>query len=96
VSRYLTQAAAGLHDLAGALDGLRPPEAIAADADNLGSALADYGAGLQSLADEVGHDDTFQTALSANQKLVRQLNDIAERATRLVAKLGIAGCQLAA
>jgi len=96
VSDYLTQAADGLHDLADGLDGLRPPEAIAADADKLGAALADYGAGLQSLADEVAPDDTFQTALSANQKLVRQLNDIAQRATVLVAKLEIDGCQLAA
>lgn len=96
VSDYLTQAAAGLHDLAAGLDALRPPEAIEADADELGAALADYGAGLQSLADKVGRDDTFQTALTANQKLVRQLNDTADRATGLVAKLGIDGCQLAA
>jgi len=96
VSEYLTQAAAGLHDLADGLDRLTPPAAIEADADALGTALADYGAGLQSLADEVGPDDTFQSALSANRELVRRLNDIAERATRLVARLGIDGCQLAA
>jgi hypothetical protein len=96
VSEYLTQAAAGLHDLADGLDRLAPPAVMEADADTLGTALADYGAGLQSLADEVGADDTFQSALSANQGLVRRLNDIAERATRLVARLGIDGCQLAA
>jgi hypothetical protein len=96
VSDYLTQAAGGLQDLADGLDALRPPEAIEADADDLGAALADYGAGLQSLADEVGPDETFQDALGANQDLVRELNDIAERAARLVARLGIDGCQLAA
>jgi len=96
VSDYLTQAAGGLQDLADGLDALRPPEAIEADADSLSAALADYGDGLQSLADEVGSDDRFQDALGANQDLVRELNDIAERAARLVAKLGIDGCQLAA
>ncbi|MCJ7672640.1 MAG: hypothetical protein MUP67_11440, partial [Acidimicrobiia bacterium] len=96
VSDYLTQAAGGLQALADGLDALRPPEAIEADADSLSAALADYGDGLQSLADEVGSDDRFQDALGANQDLVRELNDIAERAARLVAKLGIDGCQLAA
>jgi hypothetical protein len=96
VSDYLTKAAGGLQDLADGLDALRPPGAIEADADRLGAALADYGDGLQSLADEVGPDETFQDALGANQDQVRRLNDIAERAARLVAKLGIDGCQLAA
>jgi len=96
VSDYLIHAAAGLRDLADGLHGLRPPAAIEHDADTLGAALADYGAGLRSLADKVGPDDTFQTALAANQKLVRQLNNIADAATGLVAKVGIAGCQLAA
>ena len=96
VREYLAEAAAGLHDLADGLDRLMPPEVMETDADALGTALAEYGAGLQSLADEVGPDDTFQRALGANRELVRRLNGIAERATRLVARLGIDGCQLAA
>jgi hypothetical protein len=96
VGDYLRKASEGLARLSEGLDSLSPPEAIADDADALGAALADYGDGLRELADKVGADETFSDALNANQKLVRRLNTIAERATRLVGKLGIDGCQLAA
>lgn len=96
VSDYVTKAGEVLHGLADGFDGLRPPAGIEADADLLGTALADYGEGLRSLADNVGPDDTFPTALNANPRLVRRLNNIAARAAVLVAKLGIDGCQLAA
>ena len=95
VSDYLTKAGAVLSGLADGLDGLRPPAGIEADADSLGTALADYGEGLRSLADNVGSDDTFPAALNANPRLVRRLNNIAARAAALVAKLEIDGCQLA-
>ena len=95
VSDYLTKAGAVLSGLADGLDGLRPPAGIEADAESLGTALADYGEGLRSLADIVGSDDTFPAALNANPRLVRRLNNIAARAAALVAKLEIDGCQLA-
>jgi hypothetical protein len=95
VSDYLERAADGLAGLADGLDSLTPPAAIESDADDLGAALADYGDGLESLAGKVGKNETFADALDANQPLVRRLNTIAERATRLVGKLGIDGCQLA-
>jgi hypothetical protein len=96
VRRYLNQAANSLADLAEGLDGLTPPAAMEGDADDLGSALADYGDGLRTLAGRVGANQTFTDTLGANQGIVRKLNRLAERATRLVATLGIDGCQLAA
>jgi hypothetical protein len=96
VREYVNQAATGLEDLGEALDGLTPPEAIEDDAQDLGTALADYGDGLRTLAGKVGANQTFTDALGANPAIVRKLNQLAERATELVGTLGIDGCQLGA
>jgi uncharacterized phage infection (PIP) family protein YhgE len=96
VREYLNRAANGLADLAEGLEALAPPAAIEDDAAALGSALADYGDGLRTLASEVGPNQTFTDTLNAHQAIVRKLNALAERATELVSTLGIDGCQLAA
>lgn len=94
VSDYLGSAADGVRALAQSLDELEPPQALAADAGKLSRALADYGDGLDSLAARIGPHDTFQTALGSNQRVVRRLNEIAARASGVVADLGVDGCQL--
>jgi len=96
VRRYLNQAANSLGDLADGFAALTPPEAIEGETEELGTALAEYGEGLRTLASKVGPNQTFSDTLGAHQAIVRRLNRLAERATELVGTLGIDGCQLAA
>ena len=96
VRKYVKLAAQSLRDMVTRLDDLNPPAALSDDNDKLGETLNSYADGLDSLADEVKDGETFRDALSANDKIVTDLNNIADRAGRTVVRLGLDGCQLAA
>lgn len=94
VSKSLHDAAEGLRDLVAGLDGLTPPEAHEGDADELVGILAEYADGLDDLAADVGPQQTLGDASAAHPKQIDHLNTIANRATGLVARLGLTDCLL--
>lgn len=94
VQGYVRAAANGLRDLTDGLRGLRPPEPLESDADDLVTALDDYADGLDGIASRVEPGQGLTAALNAAPKLVARLNRLSDRATGLVGKLGLDGCQL--
>jgi hypothetical protein len=96
VARYMHSGADELRRLVDRLAGLAPPEEMEEDVDALLEVLGDYADGLDRLADRVGAEQTFQDVLQESPAIVRKLNRLAERATNLVAVLGLVGCVLPA
>lgn len=94
VAKFLHRAADKLGKLVDGFDALNPPPKLEADTDELVDVLAGYADGLDTLADRVKRGQTFRVALEKNGDLVARLNGIAERATGLVTRLGLAGCLL--
>jgi hypothetical protein len=94
VSKSLREAADGLRDLVGGLDGLTPPAAYEGDADELVRILDEYAGGLDDLAADVGPRQTLGDASAAHPKQIDHLNAIANRATGLVTRLGLTDCLL--
>jgi hypothetical protein len=96
VAKFLHLASDKLRLLVRRVDALTPPDALSGDVDTLLSLLGRYADGLDKLADRVKAGETFQVALNGNAALVNTLNGFADRATNLAAKIGLAGCILAA
>jgi len=96
VTKFLHLASDKLRLLVRRVDTLVPPDSLSGDVDTLLSMLGRYADGLDKLADRVQPGETFQAALNANAALVNKLNGYADHATNLAAKIGLAGCILAA
>ena len=96
VTKFLHLASGKLRLLVRRVDALTPPDTLSGDVDTLLSLLGQYADGLDKLADRVKAGETFQVALNGNAGLVNTLNGFADRATNLAAKIGLAGCILAA
>ena len=96
VTKFLRLAAAKLQLLVRRVDQLAPPDSLSGDVDTLLTLLGRYADGLDKLAGRVMPGETFQAGLNANPALVDKLNGYADRATNLSAKIGLAGCILAA
>jgi hypothetical protein len=96
VTKFLHLASGKLRLLVRRVDALAPPDSLSGDVDTLLSLLGRYADGLDKLGNRVKAGETFQITLNGNGALVNTLNGYADRATNLAAKIGIAGCILAA
>ena len=96
VAKYLRAGADQLRRMLGRVDELPPPEEMEDGVEELLEVLGEYADGLDTLASRAGPEQGFQDVLQESPRIVRELNDLAERATNLVAELGLIGCVLPA
>jgi len=95
VTEHVASAAGHLRDLVDALGELTPPAAIESDVDDLLDVLEQYADRLEDLGERAGPQQTLQEVLDANSEAVAALNDLAQRSSNIVQKLGLTGCMLA-